>query len=518
MVDGGSITKARCLLIASSAVVLGAAAGCDAWDPRPPPDRGALDAETIRLLNEKDPTRPRAEEAPARAPALHRVYARARFVWIRPRPKDGDEWLGYLTQGQDVAVRGDRTTWVAGTGSTCETWVPIEPKGWVCLGRDATLDRTDELYRTLASSSARIDSAWPFDYAQSLGAPRYRTIPTKDDQARRESSHLARLARAKRAESPTAIAAFDKNLAQADLSLTGEPAPAVFRAPFTVLEGDEDVPLGSTVAYTAEFDHEDRAFVLTSDHAVVPLSRLKRYPRSDFRGVELGKEAHLPGAFFRRGGRPTWKRSAGGAMTRTGSKLPPRGYAALTGATVTEGGRRFLETKTADWVDDKDVIVVEPQAKVPRALPDEGRRTWVEVSTLGGWLVAFEGERPVFTTLISAGRGDLRPDNTMIDASATPNGTFTVGTKLRAANMRSENRPGRIHAEVMFTQVFHEAFALHGAYWHDEFGDRKSAGCVNLSPIDAKWLFDWSEPQLPDGWHAMTARAGDGATIVVIHP
>jgi hypothetical protein len=494
-------------------------AGCDLLEHRERSRDGALDPDIVRLLNEKDPSLPaRREPEPAPRASL-RVHAKARFVWIRPRPTETEEWLGYVSQGQSVAVRGDRSGFVPGNGTVCETWVPIEPKGWVCLGRDATLDAQDELYRALAASAARIDSAWPFDYAQSLEAPRYRTLPSLEDQKRREGSHLARLERAKKAKSAEEIRAFDKNLAMADLSLTGEPAPPPLLLPYTVTEGDEDVPFGSTVAYSAEFDHEDRAFVLTSDHAVVPLSRLKRYPRSDFRGVELGEDTHLPAVFFRKGDRPRYARSADGTVERADGTLPPRAFSELTGQEVTQGGRRYLETSApGTWVDEADVIVIQPEAKPPKSLPATGRGTWVEVSTIGGWLIAYERDEPVFVTLISAGRGDMRPDNTMIEASATPNGTYAVSTKLRAAHMRSENRPGRVHAEVMYTQVFHGAFALHGAYWHDEFGDRKSAGCVNLSPIDAKWIFDWSEPRLPEGWHAMTARASDEATAVVIHP
>ncbi len=493
--------------------------GCDRWDPKWKPKNDGLDPDIIRMLNEKDPSLPARRDEPERPPATFRVHAKSRFVWIRPKPKDGEEWLGYLTLGQTLPVRGDRSGFVPGSGSACETWVPVEPRGWVCLGRDATLDGNDETYRRLATYTARTDSAWPFDYARSLEAPRYRTLPSPADQKRREGSHLARLERAKQAKSAAEILAFDKNLAKADLALTGEAAPAALLEPFTVLGGDEDVQLGSTVAYADAFDHEGRAFVLTADHAIVPLSRLERFPRSDFRGVELGDALTLPGVFFRRGERPRYAQKADGSVIKSDGTLAPRGFAELSGREVEQAGRRYLETKTPGlWVDAADVVVLRRNEKKPSKLPADGRGTWVEVSTIGGWLVAYERDRPVFATLISAGRGDMRPDNTMIEASSTPNGTFAIQSKLRSANMRSENRPGRVHAEVMFTQVFDGAFALHGAYWHDDFGDRKSAGCVNLSPIDAKWLFDWSEPRVPEGWHAMTSRAGDGATVVVVHP
>jgi len=41
--------------------------------------------------------------------------------------------------------------------------------------------------------------------------------------------------------------------------------------------------------------------------------------------------------------------------------------------------------------------------------------------------------------------------------------------------------------EVPWTMFFDEGRALHGAYWHDSFGYRRSHSCVNLSITDAKW-------------------------------
>jgi hypothetical protein len=61
-------------------------------------------------------------------------------------------------------------------------------------------------------------------------------------------------------------------------------------------------------------------------------------------------------------------------------------------------------------------------------------------------------------------------------------------------------------------------YALHGAYWHDNWGNPQSGGCINLSPIDAKWLFDFTEPKLPPGWHGVRWIPSEGpATIVVLH-
>ena len=72
-------------------------------------------------------------------------------------------------------------------------------------------------------------------------------------------------------------------------------------------------------------------------------------------------------------------------------------------------------------------------------------------------------------------------------------------------------------SEVPFTQNFSGPYALHAAYWHDDWGVGKSGGCVNLAPIDARRIFAWTEPRLPPGWHGV--RAGDGVerTLVSLH-
>ena len=64
-------------------------------------------------------------------------------------------------------------------------------------------------------------------------------------------------------------------------------------------------------------------------------------------------------------------------------------------------------------------------------------------------------------------------------------------------------------------QRFTEGYALHGAYWHDKFGKVRSHGCINLAPPDAAWLFEWTEPHVPMGWHG--ARNMNHGTLVYIH-
>jgi lipoprotein-anchoring transpeptidase ErfK/SrfK len=130
-------------------------------------------------------------------------------------------------------------------------------------------------------------------------------------------------------------------------------------------------------------------------------------------------------------------------------------------------------------------------------------------------LVAYEGTRPVFATLVSTGRGGLDDPET---TSATVQGTFFIHEKHVSATMDGDEASDDafdLH-DVPYVQYFHQGYALHGAYWHDEFGKLRSHGCVNLAPADAAWLFEWTDPQVPSEWHgAANQKSG---TLVYIHP
>jgi lipoprotein-anchoring transpeptidase ErfK/SrfK len=75
-----------------------------------------------------------------------------------------------------------------------------------------------------------------------------------------------------------------------------------------------------------------------------------------------------------------------------------------------------------------------------------------------------------------------------------------------------------IHADVPWAQNFSGPHAIHGAYWHDSWGELKSGGCINVSPIDGKWLFEFTEPTVPIGWHGVRWDPSKGpATGIIIN-
>ena len=71
--------------------------------------------------------------------------------------------------------------------------------------------------------------------------------------------------------------------------------------------------------------------------------------------------------------------------------------------------------------------------------------------------------------------------------------------------------------DVPWIMYYSGSYALHGAFWHNNFGRTRSHGCTNLAPQDAKALFGWTEPRMPDNWHGVWATPERPGTRVVVH-
>lgn len=132
---------------------------------------------------------------------------------------------------------------------------------------------------------------------------------------------------------------------------------------------------------------------------------------------------------------------------------------------------------------------------------------WLDVDLGEQVVVAYEGPKPVYATLISSGR----------EPNHTPRGNYPVWGKAAAVTMKSQDYDDSPYYvdRVPWVMFFQAHNALHAAYWHDRFGNVKSHGCANLAPRDAKHLFDWLEPKLPPGWTAV--RYWDLTQAPVVH-
>jgi hypothetical protein len=137
------------------------------------------------------------------------------------------------------------------------------------------------------------------------------------------------------------------------------------------------------------------------------------------------------------------------------------------------------------WSHGDYLRVLTPSARPEGVEPGE---KWIEVNLALQTVIAHQGDTPVFATLTSTGRVGF----------PTTKGLYRVWAKLREAPMQwLDARPPYSLANVPYIMYFNKDQGLHGAYWHDLFGSVRSAGCVNLSPHDSKWLFHWAGPEQP---------------------
>jgi hypothetical protein len=196
-----------------------------------------------------------------------------------------------------------------------------------------------------------------------------------------------------------------------------------------------------------------------------------------------------------------------------GRTKPKEFVVALTKVPVLErrerGKQTWLRVGPDAWLRERDTT-----AAALRPPPDGLRPSerWIDVDLERQTLVAYRGADAQFALPVSTGRG---PAGTEL---ATPPGLHRVWVKLRTSDMDNlENveaeRNYAIQA-VPWVMYFDRGYALHGAFWHRAFGKVQSHGCVNLTPADAKRLFDWSSPRLPAGWSAVLPTDHELGTLV----
>ncbi|TPV97157.1 MAG: L,D-transpeptidase [Myxococcales bacterium FL481] len=173
-------------------------------------------------------------------------------------------------------------------------------------------------------------------------------------------------------------------------------------------------------------------------------------------------------------------------------KLPRRSRVPLLAHNGAAGRSAMWRIDDTGWVAAtalNEVVVREPPEGLISA--DDPNRQWIDVDVGEQVLVAYRGRSPVFATMISSGR-----------AHPTPLGNYPIWAKvtdMKMGNQAYEDKAYLVEG-VPWVLLFQGHNALHGAYWHDSFGTRKSHGCVNLSPKDARWVFNWTLPILLEGW------------------
>jgi hypothetical protein len=450
--------------------------------------------------------------------------------------------LGYLRYGEKAPVIPDPHK----KPNCSEGWYELLAGGFVC-GKYVTLDLQHPRFRLVKPPD--LDGPLPYTYGANVanGTPLYRQVPSRDARLKLEPWLVRKKRKVIDDEDPYAVLAAlatpDAGAPMAEPPSIGESAGDVPDVPWW----QKDAPDGGPPAITLEDLQENegpiarrmvKGFFLSLDHQfpsaggfwwktmngqVAPSERIfVTKPTTEYHGVWLGKDEatfatksvparridKLPVAFVLSWHAKRWQLDDSHKHGTPGDELDRFDAVGLTGQTASFGGHELWETDEGWWLRAADATRTDP-GPAPDKLGEHEK--WIDVNLRRQSLVAFEGATPVFATIFSSGRNEHE----------TPDGSFRIREKHIASTMDGDadtasDGPYSIE-DVPYIQYFNGGYALHGAFWHAEFGHVKSHGCVNLSAWDAKGLFGWTDPQLPEGWHAVMATKDKPGTRVVVH-
>lgn len=150
------------------------------------------------------------------------------------------------------------------------------------------------------------------------------------------------------------------------------------------------------------------------------------------------------------------------------------------------------------------------ESKVLSAQNGTGSNKWIDISLNEQKLRAYEGEKLIYEFPISSG----------LPWTPTVKGKFNIWYKIRYTRMIGGSiEQGNYYnlPNVPYNMFFNGDYALHGTYWHNNFGHPMSHGCVNLSIPAAETLFYWTEPTVPLELGYIRSSAGNPGTRVVVH-
>jgi len=158
---------------------------------------------------------------------------------------------------------------------------------------------------------------------------------------------------------------------------------------------------------------------------------------------------------------------------------------------------------------DADVAPINPDVD-----PNDKR---IEVDLDYQTLSCYEGNTEVFFCRISSGLKYDFETGGISDKLATPVGNLLTHWKIFSLNMTAGTfQSGYSTPAVPWsTMISGEGIAIHGAFWHNAFGEKRSHGCINVTPEDAKWIFRWTTPYVSLAQSELRVSLPDHGTTVV---
>jgi lipoprotein-anchoring transpeptidase ErfK/SrfK len=133
----------------------------------------------------------------------------------------------------------------------------------------------------------------------------------------------------------------------------------------------------------------------------------------------------------------------------------------------------------------EEVEPIHPEVEEKRVIVDVRYQT----------LTCYEGSQEVYYARISSGALFDAWGN-RVDVWATPVGSFPIWRKLVSLHMSGGTTGGGwdLPAVGWVSLFVGTGVAIHSTFWHNNYGEPMSRGCINTRPEDAKWVFRWTQP------------------------
>jgi len=403
---------------------------------------------------------------------------------VRERADLESPILGILRSGTRLRVDEELTF-----GGGCSNgWHKIYPKGWMCRSAGLEAGDTPPNATIRALPQPKVDQPLPYEYwrVKDEMTPFFHRLPSFGEQDDADEAGSAWYAEHQREPMP------------ASREERPEDVPAVVK---------EYMNAGYYVTKAGEEMKSERRFLRTTLGSYARKYQLKTKESPDFQGRLLPNGVEdLPVYFIRR--ELAFKQREGelSDVLLDTDEFPERLATHPFVRSVQMGPKAYYEDEQGRMMRAYAVGKAYKLKRPPGVKADEH---WIHVDLSEQTLVAYEGDVPVFATLVSTGK----------EPGMTPVGVHRVQIKHIATAMRDQPEEEEAYSidDVPWTQYFAGSIALHGAFWHAGFGQVRSHGCVNLSPADARWLFGFTEPTLPQGWHSIAPleRGERGSPVVV---
>lgn len=376
-------------------------------------------------------------------------------VTVRATPSREGSALGVLHTGSKI-VRGEKPI---GFQGCAEGWYAIRPGGAICAGDGVALDESTAVLPNVNLLPNR-DAPLPYTYAKTTAKSSLYTVGAGPGQ--------------RVAEIPVGTWIALAGQGQA-IDPSGKSAKVVFTPQGLALSAYDVEPVRETALHGTMIDDPKSMPV-----GYVVRDNVTPYKLTDGKGpaplLPLSKYTHL----------------------------------ALTNKSHKRGSERFLGLDDGTYVRARDVTLIQRRETFP-AFVREGVK-WIDISVVTGAMVAYEGKKPVFATVVSVGSEKAK------GTRPTQLGTFQVIGKQYTV---PDAQPGafdesRDVRDIPWVIELSSGQKIHAAMWHDRFGLESGPGNVQLAPADAAFLFRWVGGTIPEGWHGALFAETERTVQVVV--